>query len=153
MKINFLRRSAAATILGAMILVLLPAFPAFALDGTSTSPSALGQGVNNFDVTLLGTGFLPTDTVTFSPSTGITINSTTFVDTGHITVNVSISPTATTGLHDVITTDNLPGGATDHCMCFTVNPAPVVTSVSPSALGQNATNVPVTFTGTDRRGA
>ena len=86
MKVNFLRRSAAA-VLGVMILVLLPAAPAFALDATSTSPSALGQGVSNFDVTVLGSGFLPTDTVSFSPSTGITINSTTFVDTGHITVN------------------------------------------------------------------
>jgi len=143
-----LRKLPVAAALAGLILILLPAVPALAITVVSSNPSSLGQGANSIDVVITGTGFNPTDTVSFSPADGITINSQSpILSTTQITVNLTIAANAPTTARNVVVTGGF--GSTATCTgCFTVNAAPTITSMSPSALGQGATAVPVTFTGT-----
>jgi len=114
---------------------------------STTSPSTRGQGASNQNITVTGTGFLSTASATFS-GTGITVNSTTFVSSTTLTVNIDVAPSAATGARNV-TVDNNNGGSTGSCTgCFTVGTT-TVTSVSPSARGQGATNQNLTITGTN----
>ena len=116
------------------------------LTGVSANPSYRNQGALNQNIVITGSGFLSGAVVTFSGS-GITINSTT-VDSGtQITVNITIAGTATTGAGDITVTN--PGGASvTGTGVFTVNPAPTLTSASPSSRGRGATNQDITLTGT-----
>ena len=144
-----LLRNASLLSVGTLLFLILPASSAFAIHNVSgVAPNALGRGATFTVITVSGTGFLPTATVTFS-GTGITKNSQTVNGSTSITVNVSITSTATLGAHNV-TVDNgpVPGTDVDTCTaCFSVNAAPVAISLSPSALGQGASQS-VTITGT-----
>jgi IPT/TIG domain-containing protein len=130
-----------------LILVLLPAMEAFAVHSVSgVSPSELGQGATAQNLDVQGGAFLPGATVSFSPSTGITINTTTVNSTSSITVNVTISGGATVGDRTVIVTNPLEGDAS--CVnCLAINEGPKPTSASPATLGQGAHKT-VTLSGT-----
>jgi Bacterial Ig-like domain/IPT/TIG domain len=120
---------------------------------TSLNPNALGQGVTNHDVVVTGTNFTSLNggtVLSFSPSTGITINGapTINVQGTQLTVNVTIASDAPIGARDVIVTN--PDAGTSTCDdCFTVGKKPTLTSASPNQLGQGASAQPVTLTGTD----
>jgi hypothetical protein len=95
-----------------------------------------------------GANFASGASVAFS-GTGITINSTTFGDAGHITLNVTVSASAAAGGRNVTVTN--PGGAgSGSCSgCFAVTSAvgpPTITSFSPS---QGRIGTAVTITGTN----
>ena len=111
---------------------------------TSTSPDHKPQGVTT-TVSVIGTNFFPGAVASFS-GTGITVNSTTFVDTSHVTANITISATATVGTRDVTVTNT--DSQADTCTgCFSVTlPAPAITSVSPTS-GHQGTTINVTVTG------
>src|SRR5207237_9378804 len=128
-------RRASLVVLGAMLLLVIPASAAFALATvTSVTPNALPPGATNTDLILNGSGFLLTPTVTFSPATGITVNgSASVVDANHAKVNVTIAINAPTGARTVTVNDGV--GSSDCAGCFTVSPPPVVTSASPSSIG------------------
>jgi hypothetical protein len=113
----------------------------------STSPSSRGQGATNQNVTVTGTNFVNGAAASFS-GTGITVNSTTFVNSSHLTANITISSGATTGARNVNVTNN-DGSAPATCSgCFTVNSGPTVTSVSPSSVAHGTTQN-VTVNGTN----
>jgi hypothetical protein len=113
---------------------------------TGAVPSSRGQGATSQNITISGTDFVDGAVVSFS-GTGITVNSTTFVLATQLTANITISPTAATGVRDVIVTN--PDAGADTCPgCFTVNTGPTVTGTDPSSLGQGATTEDVTVTGT-----
>ena len=111
----------------------------------SATPNALGQGASNQDVVITGTNFQSGASVTFS-NTGITVHSTQIDSSTQITVNVSVATDAPTGSGDITVTnpDFQSGKGTD---IFTVNPAPVITTLSPAQLPQGATNEDVTIQG------
>ncbi|MEX2555257.1 MAG: hypothetical protein WEB06_06465 [Actinomycetota bacterium] len=114
---------------------------------TDVTPDNLGQGAADQDLTVTGTGFQDGATVSFS-GTGIDVDEVTFVNATTLTVNVNVSGTATPGARDVTIT-NPDAGTPAVCEdCFTVNAAPTATSVSPNDLGQGATDVDLTVTGT-----
>ena len=140
-------RAVSIIVLGVLAILLVPIQSAFAVHSvTSVTPSSLGRGATSQDVVVHGANFLPGATVSFSPSTGITINTTTVNDTSTITVNVTISSTATTGAHNVTVTNPVEGNAS--CTsCFTINVAPIPTTASPSSLGRGATSITTTITG------
>lgn len=80
----------------------------------SVNPNTEVQGSVNQILTLTGTAFASGATVTFTStvtglSTGITVNSATFVNSTQFTLNVSVSPTATVGSYTITVTN--PGGA------------------------------------------
>ncbi len=114
---------------------------------TSVAPDNLGQGATAQDLTVSGTGFQDGATVTFS-GTGITVNDVTFVDATELTVNVTLSGTATTGARDVTVTNPDAGTPAVCATCFTVNAKPTATSVTPNNLGQGATEQDLTVAGT-----
>src|SRR5439155_21414467 len=91
---------------------------------TSTSPDHKPQGVTT-TVSVIGTNFFPGAVASFS-GTGITVNSTTFVDTSHVTANITISATATVGTRDVTVTNT--DSQADTCTgCFSITlPAPAI---------------------------
>ena len=89
-------------------------------------PDSLAQGADGVDVQIIGTGFQSGSVVSFS-GTGITINSTTFVNATKIIVDVTIDQAAPVGARDVTVT-NPDGAPPDTCFgCFTVR-APSVES-------------------------
>jgi len=118
---------------------------------SSTSPSSLGQGAANQNVTVNGSNFVSGASVSFS-GTGITVNSTAFVDAGHLTANVSVSASAPAGARNV-TVSNPGGGGTGSCSsCFSVTSAaaaPTITSFSPP---QGRVGTAVTINGTNFTG-
>jgi hypothetical protein len=107
------------------------------------SPSSAVLGTQNLDVNITGQDFAAGDAVSFSGS-GITVNSTTFVNENQLTANISIDPGALAGTRDVTVTDATLGSNT--CgSCFMVSP--IVSGVSPATAGQGATNRNITITG------
>jgi len=111
---------------------------------TSASPATGAQGATNLNVTITGTNFIagaPLAAV-FS-GTGITVNSTTYVDATHITANVAITAGATIGARTITVTNGDTGVSAASGSIFTVfNPTAIyITSVSPTTIGQGATNV------------
>jgi hypothetical protein len=141
-------RSASLIVLGAMLLLVIPATNAFALATvTSVTPNALPPGATNADLTLNGSGFILSPTVTFTPATGITINSTRAGgDANHFIVNVTIALNAPTGPRTVTVDDGL--GSSSCVGCFTVSPPPTVTGASPSSIGLGSNSKTVTISGT-----
>jgi hypothetical protein len=111
---------------------------------TSLSPRVLGQGATNRDVKVNGSGFAAGSTVAFS-ATGVTVKSVVVTSATVLTVKISVASNATTGPGDV--TVNVPGSGSAQCAaCFTVNPGPTITSVSPSTVGRGQA-VPVDIVG------
>jgi hypothetical protein len=146
MKDHALRR-ASLIVMSAVLILMVSATAAFALATvTSVSPNALPPGATNADLILNGSGFLLQPTVTFSPATGITVNSASVVDGNHATVNVTIAPTAPTGPRTVTVDDGL--GSSNCVACFTVSPPPHVTGASPSSIGLGSNSKTVTLSGT-----
>ncbi len=85
---------------------------------TSTSPSSLARGSVARTVTVSGTGFISGATVSFS-GTYAQVNSTTFVNSTTLTLNVTVHGVAAVGARNVTVTN--PGGASGICTgCFTV---------------------------------
>ncbi len=113
---------------------------------TSTNPSSRGQGATNQNIAITGTNFANGAIASFS-GTGITVNSTTFNSSTQVTANITVAGNATTGARNVTVT-NLNTGNGSCTGCFTVNPAPTVTSTSPSSSPRNTT-LTVTVIGTN----
>jgi hypothetical protein len=112
---------------------------------TAVSPASRGQGAVSQTVTITGTGFVSGATAAFSGS-GITVNSTSFVNATTLRASITISATAATGAGDVTVTNPDAGQATGTGL-FTVNPGPTVTSASPNA-GIHGTSLTVSINGT-----
>ncbi len=109
-------------------------------------PASLSQGATNQNIVVTGTSsagseFFDPDAsfanhiaAAFS-GTGITVNSITFTDPTHITLNVSVSGAATAGLRN-LTVTNPDGQQATGSNVFTVtagsNPVPTITSLSPT---------------------
>jgi hypothetical protein len=122
-----------------------PGAPAGAVRVSSASPSSLAQGAGARDLTISGRGFQKGARVVFS-NPGVTVNSTRFVDSKRLIVNVSIAPTAPVGPGDVTISD--PGGGSGTgAGVFTVDAAPAVTGAVPAAGERGASGLAVTIAG------
>ena len=85
---------------------------------TSASPISLARGSVSKTVTITGTGFVSGATASFS-GTYVQVNSTTFVNSTTLTLNVTVHGVAATGARNVIVTN--PGSSPGTCTgCFTV---------------------------------
>ena len=119
--------------------------------GIAPIPFSLGRGALNETVNVVGFNFTSgtwtSSSVQFS-NAGITVNSVTRVSSVQLAVNLSITSTAATGAGSV-TVVNPDGGRSTAIAAFTVNAAPVVTSLSPASRGQGATNETVVITGSN----
>jgi hypothetical protein len=140
-------RRASLIVLGALLLLVIPVSSAFALATiSSVNPPAEPRNVTT-DLKIIGNAFstLFPPTVDFGP--GITVN-TVNVDSGsQLTVNVTITANAPTGVHTVTVDDGL--GSPSSCMCFTVTAPPSVTSIAPPTIGLGAGTKSYIITGTN----
>ncbi|MEI6208005.1 MAG: IPT/TIG domain-containing protein [Desulfuromonadales bacterium] len=115
---------------------------------TSVSPAVLGAGATSQAVTISGANFVSGAGLASNFGTGVTVNSTTFVDANTLTANVTVSTSATAGTRNVIVTnpDTQTGTGTN---AFTVGARPTVTTAAPATGALGATNLNVTINGTN----
>jgi hypothetical protein len=113
---------------------------------TSTSPTPRGQGGVNQSVTINGSNFINGAVASFS-GTGITVNSTTWVNASKLTAKITLAANAPTGARDVSVTNPDTGMGTGSAV-FTVSAAPTITSIAPPTAPKNTTlNVVIHGTG------
>jgi hypothetical protein len=113
---------------------------------TSVSPSSLDQGAISQALTLTGTGFESGATV-LATGSGVTVNSTAFVNSTTLTVTVSVNGGATIASSGFSVTNPDAGTVTSGAI-FSVTAAPTVTAVSPTSRGAGAVSQNLTVTGT-----
>jgi hypothetical protein len=102
------------------------------------SSASRGAGSTNQVISINGAGFQPGATVAFSPGTGITTNSVTFISSTQLDVDIDITLAGPYVAHGITVTN--PDSGTASCSaCFTVTPPPNPTSVSPTSGARGAT--------------
>ena len=113
---------------------------------TAVSPSSIGQGATAVPVTVTGSGFDPTSTVTIAnPKVTPVAGSTEYVNATTMTVKLNVVSNAVLGATDV-TVAGADGTAT--CTgCLTVTAKPVVTSTDMNFLGRGAKSREITIRG------
>ncbi len=113
---------------------------------TSAVPASIGRGAVSFPVSIVGTGFVSGATVTVS-GTGVTVNSTTYVDPTHLTAVMSVTTSAALTNRNITVTN--PGTATaGTCTgCLGVNQGPYGIAAVPLSMGRGAISENVTFVG------
>jgi len=83
---------------------------------SSLAPASIDQGVAPLSVTISGSGFNPSSTVTVSGSP----RSTTLVDAGHLQVTLSTTDVATPVSLPIAVSNPMPGGGTTSALPFSV---------------------------------
>ena len=97
---------------------------------SSVSPSAATVGTAAQTLTINGTNFLPTSTVTYNGAG----HTATYVNSNRLTILLRASDQATAGTYPVVVTNPAPGGGASNPVNFTVNNlVPGISSLSPSA--------------------
>ena len=93
-------------------------------------PASATAGAAAQTLTINGTNFLSTSTVTYN---GVA-HTATFVSSTQLTITLSASDQATAGTYAVVVTNPAPGGGASNSVNFTVNnPVPTITSLSPTS--------------------
>jgi hypothetical protein len=110
----------------------------------SVSPSTTLAGSGSQTLTINGSNFLSSSTVTFAG----TSRSATFVNSAQLTIQLTVADQATAGQYPVIVTNPSPGGGASGAVNFTVNnPQPALSSVSPSVLAGGSPDTIVNVVG------
>ncbi|MGA2983069.1 MAG: choice-of-anchor D domain-containing protein, partial [Terriglobia bacterium] len=112
---------------------------------TSLSPSSVIAGAGAQTLTLSGSNFLSTSTVTYN---GVA-HTPTFVSASELTIALSVADQATAGSYAVVVTNPTPGGGTSSATFAVTNPAPTLTSLSPSTVVAGAAAQTLTLTGSN----
>ncbi len=113
---------------------------------TSLSPSSATAGATAQTLTVNGTNFLSSSTVTYN---GVS-HTATFVSSTQVTIPLTAADQGTAGAFAVVVTNPSPGGGASNPINFTVNNnVPAVTSISPSSLNASISAVSITVTGTN----
>jgi hypothetical protein len=109
-----------------------------------TDNNNYGAGASDRTVTLSGTGLISGASVKFTrtgDTTGAQVTVDSIVSSGpdtQLSMRITIATTATTGLRS-ITVTNPDGGSATLVDAFTINPAPVISSITPAGLGAGRT--------------
>ncbi|HMD83309.1 MAG TPA: choice-of-anchor D domain-containing protein, partial [Terriglobia bacterium] len=113
---------------------------------TSLSPASAGAGAAAQTLTINGTNFLSTSTVTYN---GVA-HTPTWVSSTQLTITLSTSDQATAGTYAVVVTNPAPGGGTSNSVSFAVNNAlPTTTTLSPTSATAGAAAQTLTINGTN----
>ena len=96
---------------------------------TTLSPSSATAGAAAQTLTINGSNFVSTSTVTYN---GVG-HTATFVSSTQLTISLSAADQATAGTYPVVVTNPTPGGGASNSVNFTVNnPVPATSSISPA---------------------
>jgi hypothetical protein len=116
---------------------------------TSLSPTSVVAGSGAFTLTVNGTNFINGSTVNFN---GVA-RTTTFVSATKLTAAILATDVATAGTPPVTVTSPTPGGGTSNAINFTItaanNPAPTITTLSPSSIAAGSAAFTLTINGTN----
>jgi hypothetical protein len=115
---------------------------------TSLSPTSVTAGAPAQTLTINGTNFLSTSTVTYN-DVG---HAPTLVNSTLLTIPLTASDQATAGTYAVVVTNPAPGGGASNSVNFTVtatNPVPTITSLSPASAAAGAAAQTLTINGTN----
>ena len=110
---------------------------------TSLSPASATAGSAATTVTITGSAFLPTSTVLVNGATRTPTN----ISATSLTFQLTATDLATAGTIAIAVSNPAPGGGVSSALTFTVNnPAPVLTSISPTSatVGSGTTTLAVT---------
>jgi hypothetical protein len=113
---------------------------------TSLSPASVAVGSGAQTLTIIGTGFVSTSTVSYNGSS----HTPTFGSSTQLTLALASTDVSTAGTFPVTVTNPAPGGGTSNSVNFTVgNPIPAITSLSPTsaAVGSGAQTLTINGTG------
>jgi hypothetical protein len=111
---------------------------------TSLAPSSVLQGAAATNVTINGTGFLPTSTVQLF---GVTRSGVVYVSSTQLTLPLSANDLLYSGTYGIIVTN--PGGSSAPAT-FTVQAGtPVLTAITPSALAINSGSYTIVASGSN----
>ena len=111
---------------------------------TSADPSSLARGATRL-VHVYGSSFVSGDVVAILGN-GVTVGATSFIDSTHLTVPVTLSSSAALSARDVRVTKPAGAGTATCTGCFTVNAKPTITALSPTSAPRGAT-LDVSLTG------
>ena len=113
---------------------------------TSLSPASAAAGAAAQTLTLNGTNFLASSTVTYN---GVG-HTATFVSSTQLTISLSATDQATAGSYAVVVTNPAPGGGASSPLNFAVgNPQPSLSSLSPASAVVGAAAQTLTLNGTN----
>jgi hypothetical protein len=113
---------------------------------TTLSPSSATAGAAAQTLTINGTNFLATSTVTYNA----VAHTATFVNAGQLTIQLSVADQAAAGNFPVVVTNPTPGGGPSNAVNFTLNaPVPTITTLSPSSANAGASAQTLTINGTN----
>ena len=114
---------------------------------TSLSPSSATIGSNPLVLTINGSGFISSSTVTFNGAP----HPPSLLGSGQLTITLSASDLATVGTFPVMVNNPSPGGGGSQSMNFIVstapNPQPSITSLSPSSATAGSNPLVLTING------
>jgi uncharacterized repeat protein (TIGR03803 family) len=114
---------------------------------SSLSPASLQAGATPGTLTINGTGFLPSSSVTLN---GVG-HAAAFISASQLTIALTAADLATAGSYPVVVTNPAPGGGSSAAVNFVVsaaNPLPTITSLSLTSLAVGATSQTLTINGT-----
>jgi uncharacterized repeat protein (TIGR03803 family) len=97
---------------------------------TPLVPASLPAGSAAQTLSINGTGFLPSSTVTFNAVGHATI----FVGATQLTISLTSADLATAGTYPVVVTNPAPGGGSSNSVSFIVTPSTSDISISPSSV-------------------
>ena len=111
---------------------------------STLSPSSATAGAAAQTLTINGSNFLSSSTVTYNA----VAHTATFVSATELTIQLSASDQAAAGTYAVVVTNPSPGGGTSNSANFTVNnPTPSITTLSPSSANAGAAAQTLTING------
>jgi hypothetical protein len=111
---------------------------------SSLSPSSAVAGAAPTQVTVTGSGFFPASQITFDGAPA----ATTYVDATHVRATLSSAQLASGGVVLVRVANPSPGGGASAATAFTVNnPAPAISSLSPSSVTAGSGDRAITVLG------
>ena len=113
----------------------------------SLSPSSLPTGSASGSLTINGSGFLTSSTVTFNR----VAQAATYVNASQLTIPLTAADLAMAGSYPIIVTNPAPGGGASAVVNFDVisnNPVPAISKTSPSFLVVGATPQTLSINGT-----
>ena len=113
---------------------------------TNLSPTSATAGATSQTLTINGSNFLSTSSATYNAVS----HAVTFVTATQLTISLSASDLAASGTYSVAVTNPTPGGGASNAANFAVNnPAPSISSLSPSSATAGAVPQPLTINGSN----
>jgi hypothetical protein len=111
------------------------------------APASVVVGAASQTLTINGSNFVPTSTVTYNA----VAHAATFVSSSQLTITLSAADQATAGSYAVVVTNPAPGGGASVAVNFTVsatNPVPAISTFAPASLTAGAASQTLTINGT-----